>query len=192
MLALATTGEPGANPRQSAVDLSQLGANEIFNAVHHVLDARSRMPDMAGEDAKPSALEQTLAEYEPDLDTAFLKLTDYIDPDKIREAFTLLTGSGSPLDRRFAGAYIGSLTRVDHDYGLKLWEQLLQDDEHYVASSTWELSTARYLEHEPEELRAKLAEDGITWKDFQDLAWTYVRRLENFRNDNTYPDGLAF
>lgn len=192
MLSMATTGELGASYRDPAVAIWDLTATEIYSAVHHVEDARSRVPTMKSDPRIPDPRDERLAKYGHELETAFQNLQDFVDQVKARDVFTMLVGSSSPLDKQFAGTYIGTLTRVDHDYGIELWERLLEDENHRVAAHTWGVATALYLDSDrPEEIGASLVDHGITWEDFQNLTHTYVRRLEDFRERNTYPDGYA-
>jgi hypothetical protein len=191
LLALSTTGELGSGPTSSALDLSNLTAHEIYSVVHHVRGAEMRVSQYYDYHQEPPALERRLVEYSSDLETIFEELQDHIEPDKIRDTFTMLASSAEREDKQFAGTYIAALTRVDHDYGVELWKKLLWDEDHEVAAHTWNVATSLYINSSLENVGRYLAEDGLTWGDFQDLHSTYIHRLEDFRERNTHPDGYA-
>ena len=191
LLALNATGEVNSGPASSALDLSTLTAHEIYSVVHHVKAADSRVSQYLDHHQEPPELDRRLYEYDSDLENAFDQLQDHIDPEKTRDVFTMLATSTIREDREFAGQWIGTLTRVDHDYGLELWHRLLSDEDHEVASYTWNVATSRYIDGDIEDIGRYLAEDGLTWEDFQSLFRTYIHRLEDFRERNTHPDGYA-
>jgi hypothetical protein len=181
---MATTGELGRDYRHPAVDLSRLTVHEIVSAIHVVEEAYSRIPvrlDDPGR-AEVSDQDRRLAAYEPDLGEAFIHQLPNADPQKTRDVFGLLSWNDSITDRKFAGFYIGVLVRVDHDYGLELWQRLLNDDHAGVADAAW-TPVESLLESALDGSGDALREDGITQDDLLSLASDYVRRLTRLRRE---------
>lgn len=110
MLAVATTGEPGASTTNPALNLSHLTPHEIVGAVHAVKEASSRVPKSRYDERIPTEQDERLYGYESDIDSAFEELPKFVGLEKARDVFTMLTGSPSPLDRGYAASYIGGLT----------------------------------------------------------------------------------
>jgi len=189
VLGMGTTGDLAQRSNQEPViDLSRLTTYEIVSAIHAVWDADFRLHQenrrRMGHPAEPVQVEDVhrrLALYSGAMDTAVDHLPG-TDPEKTRDVFTILAGSSSVRDREYAGSYIGLLTQVDRDYGLELWQQLLNDDHADVADAAWRPVESLLGDvvggHEQSAL-----EDGITRDDLLGLASDYVRRLTHLRRD---------
>jgi hypothetical protein len=182
ILSLSVKGELGADYRVAAIDLSKLTAREIASAAYHcaradeaVLTARR-----AGDEIPERVA--TLDAYYGELQTAFDLLQEYIDDEKITDTFSILAASEDPICRKFAGHWIGTLTRSSREYGLELWNNLLADEDPSVSELTWDVSTAHFLREDGiEQLASALDRDGITWPDLRGLITKYVGNLERRR-----------
>lgn len=191
MLAMATTGELRQSSSNSAIDLSQLTVYEIVSAIHAVQDVEHRLHEEhvghLGHLAEPVQVEDVhrrLAAYSSDMDVAVDQLPT-TDPEKIRDVFTMLAGSGLIEDRKYAGSFIGLLTQVDRDYGLELWHRLLHDDHADVADAAWTPveSLLEDIVEGADVADKRLHEVALTRDDLLSLMNDYVRHLSRLRRD---------
>jgi len=189
VLGMATTGDLAQRSNlEPVIELSRLTTYEVVSAIHAVGDADHRIHEenrrRSGHRAEPVQVEDVhrrLALYSGAMDTAVDHLPR-TDPEKTRDVFTILAGSNSVEDRKYAGSFMGLLTQVDHDYGLELWQQLLHDDHADVADAAW-TPVESLLGDALEGHQESAHEDGITLDDLLSLASGYVRRLTDLRRD---------
>jgi hypothetical protein len=157
------------------LDLRVLSPPEIVD-VHRVL----RRHDRAAVEASKSGV-YSLEEHGPGVALAWgvSQAIDGLperDLDFARDVYAAFATSPLAEDRRHGAWRINRLTRVDHDYGLELWDQLLRDvDPDVRRAAVW--SVRAYRERVQKGNRRQMAESaeetGLTSREAARLLRTY-------------------
>ncbi|WP_173155629.1 hypothetical protein [Phytohabitans suffuscus] len=102
-----------------------------------------------------------------------------------REVYTALAESADHINRGLAGSWVGNLTRVDHDYGVMLWDRLVRDEKSSVRYEAYagglRAGVAAIADMSREVAEEKLSAIGLTLLDGIDLfrAFEYARQGHN-------------
>lgn len=119
------------------------------------------------EAAKESGLWEILASALRELPEA--------DPNRAGAILAGLAQRENPKERWFGALHIDDLTRIDHDTGLRLWDQLMRDEDAEVRESAYQ--TLEDDVASVEDFQGKL---GITWQDACNLYRSYIDGSSHF------------
>lgn len=118
---------------------------------------------------------RVIAEQDPDtFDTSFGHLLAH-DVDRAKEVCEALAASPNPEVRRSIAWHISELSLLDHDYCLRVWRRLLQDEDASIRRAALTEIFSEPLEAYNSELeRVRLSEYGLTIEDAYGLLYAFA------------------
>ena len=104
-------------------------------------------------------------------------VADY-DVPRFASIMTSLAESTNPEDRKLTLYHIHALTPVDRELGVRLWDQLVRDEDREVRDFAYRTLSEIFSGDDADDQDRHIEELGITWKDAFSLLFARTELLD--------------